>query len=181
MVSGTFLPRFADRIVDAILAFRPRFLTMFLPMVFSILATARRQGLAARSLFAGIDTLVVTGAPITPGMRQHLQELTKVKRVTELAGSSENLLAVDCVHAQGLHLVPDTCYAEVIDRASGDSRCPICERGSVVHSSVIAAGSLYLRYDGGDVGIIDRSPCPCGLPSPRIKAARALGRLLHHR
>jgi phenylacetate-coenzyme A ligase PaaK-like adenylate-forming protein len=34
---------------------------------------------------------------------------------------------------------------------------------------VIAAGSLYLRYDGGDVGILDSSPCPCGLPSPRIK------------
>ncbi len=45
VVSGTFLPRFADRIVDAILRFHPRFLTMFLPMVFSILATARRQGL----------------------------------------------------------------------------------------------------------------------------------------
>jgi phenylacetate-CoA ligase len=168
VVSGTFLPRFADRIVDAILAFRPRFLTMFLPMVFSILATAQRRGLSGDRLFAGIETLLVTGAPITPGMRRHLQELTKVLRVTELAGSSENLLAVDCVHAQGLHLVPDTCYAEVIDRATGNPM-PDNERGAVVHSGVIAAGSLYLRYDGGDVGIIDRSPCPCGLPSPRIK------------
>ena len=168
VVSGTFLPRFADRIVDAILAFRPRFITMFLPMVFSILATARRQGLSGEQLFAGVETLVVTGAPITPGMRAHLQELTKVKRVAEIAGSSENLLAVDCVHAQGLHLVPDTCYAEVLDRKTGR---PVAdkERGSVVHSSVIAAGSLYLRYDGGDVGIVDSSPCPCGLPSPRIK------------
>src|SRR5271166_3487524 len=77
VVSGTFLPRFADRIVYAISAFRPRFLTMFLPMVFSILATARRQGLSGEQLFAGVDTLVVTGAPITPGMRSHLQELTK--------------------------------------------------------------------------------------------------------
>jgi phenylacetate-CoA ligase len=168
VVSGTFLPRFADRIIDAILAFHPRFLTMFLPMVFSILATARRQGLSGEELFAGIETLVVTGAPITPGMREHLQDLTKVKRVTELAGSSENLLAVDCVHARGLHLVPDTCHAEVIDRKTGLAM-PDGVRGSVVHSSVIAAGSLYLRYDGGDVGILDRSPCPCGLPSPRIK------------
>jgi len=168
VVSGTFLPRFADRIVDAILAFHPRFVTMFLPMVFSLLAAARRQGLNGDQLFAGIETLVVTGAPITPGMRAHLQELTKVKRVAEIAGSSENLLAVDCPHAQGLHLVPDTCYAEVLDRKTGRPM-PDKERGSVVHSSVIPAGSLYLRYDGGDVGILDRSPCPCGLPSPRIK------------
>ena len=168
VVSGTFLPRFADRIVDAILRFHPRFLTMFLPMVFSIIAAARRQGLSGEQLFTGVETLVVTGAPITPGMRMHLQELTRVKRVTELAGSSENLLAVDCIHAQGLHLVPDTCYAEVLDRKT---RLPMPdgERGSVVHSSVIAAGSLYLRYDGGDVGVLDKSLCPCGLPSPRIK------------
>ena len=168
VVSGTFLPRFADRIIDAIRAFHPRFLTMFLPMVFSILATAKRQGLTGAQLFAGVETLVVTGAPITPGMRAHLQELTRVNRVTELAGSSENLLAVDCVRAQGLHLVPDTCYAEVIDRKTG-LPMPDHERGSVVHSSIIPAGSLYLQYDGGDVGIIDRSPCPCSLPSPRIK------------
>lgn len=168
VVSGTFLPRFADRIVDAILAFRPRFLTMFLPMVFSILATARRRGHDGERLFSSVETLVVTGAPITPGMRAHLEELTIVKRVAELAGSSENLLAVDCTHAQGLHVVPDTCYAEVIDRKTGRAVAD-GERGSVVHSSVIAAGSLYLRYDGGDVGVLDRSPCPCGLPSPRIK------------
>src|SRR6202022_3295401 len=106
------------------------------------------QGLSGEKLFAGVDTLVVTGAPITPGMRTHLQELTKVRRVTELAGSSENLLAVVCVPANGLHLVPDTCYAEVIDRETGNPASD-GNRGSVVHSSVIAAGSLYLRYDGG--------------------------------
>ncbi len=168
VVSGTFLPRFADRIVDAMIAFRPRFLTMFLPMVFSILSTARRDGISGDQLFAGVETLVVTGAPITPGMRAHLQDLTRVKRVAEIAGSSENLLAVDCAHAAGLHVVPDTCYVEVLDRKSGR---PVADgqRGAVVHSSIIAAGSLYLRYDGGDAGVIDRSPCPCGLPSPRIK------------
>ena len=168
VVSGTFLPRFADRIVDALRAFHPRFLTMFLPMVFSIISTAARQGIAAERLFEGVETLVVTGAPITPGMRLHLQDLTRVQRITELAGSSENLLAVECLHAQGLHVVPDTCYVEVIDRHSGNPMSDN-QRGAVVHSGVIAEGSLYLRYDGGDIGIIDRTPCPCGLPSPRIK------------
>jgi phenylacetate-coenzyme A ligase PaaK-like adenylate-forming protein len=119
-------------------------------------------------LFGGVETLVVTGAPITPGMRSHLKNLLKVGRVAEIAGSSENLLAVDCVRGEALHVVPDTCYAEVIDRNSGQAAGDGV-RGSVVHSSTIPAGSLYLRYDGGDVGVIDRSHCPCGLPSPRIK------------
>lgn len=168
VISGTFLPRFADRIVDALVSFRPRFLTMFLPMVFSILNAARRQNIGAAEVFKGLETLVVTGAPITPGMRAHLRNLLGIPRVAEIAGSSENLLAVDCARGGMLHVVPDTCYVEVLDRKSGEPAAD-GERGSVVHCGTIPAGSLYLRYDGGDAGIIDRLPCPCGLPSPRIK------------
>jgi phenylacetate-CoA ligase len=172
VVSGTLLPRFADRIIDAIVRFRPRFVSMFLPMVFSMLAAARQRGLGSERVFNTVETLVVTGAPITPGMRAHLKEVTGVSRIGEIAGSSENLLAVDCVRARGLHVVPDTCYAQIVDRKTGRPAAD-GERGAVVHSSVIPSGSLYLRYDGGDAGVIDHSPCPCGLPSPRI---RLLGR-----
>ncbi len=168
VVSGTYLPRFADRIVDAIWKFRPSFVTMFLPMVFSILATARRQGIGGKELFAGVESLVVTGAPITPGMRRHLKVLTGVGRVAEIAGTSENLLAVDCGYANDLHVVPDTCYVEVLDPKT---RKPVSagEQGAIVNSALVPAGSMYIRYDAGDVGTIDHSPCRCGLPSPRIK------------
>ncbi len=168
VVSGTYLPRFADRVVDALVHFRPRFVTMFLPMVFSILDAARRRGIAGNELFAGVGSLVVTGAAITPGMRAHLKDLTGVERVAEIAGTSENLLAVDCAYAEGLHVVSDTCHAQVIDRKTG---LPVAdgERGSVVHCALIPYGSLYLRYDSGDVGVINHTPCACGLPSPRIK------------
>jgi phenylacetate-coenzyme A ligase PaaK-like adenylate-forming protein len=37
-------------------------------------------------------------------------------------------------------------------------------------------GSMYIRYDGGDIGTLDGAPCSCGLPSPRLKI---LGRKEH--
>jgi phenylacetate-CoA ligase len=168
VVSGTYLPRFADRIVDAIQHFRPKFVTMFLPMVFSILATARRLGISGSQLFASVESLVVTGAPITPGMRSHLSVLTGVGRVAEIAGTSENLLAVDCPRAEGLHVVPDTCYAEVLDP---QTQRPLAdgEPGMMVSTALIAAGSLFIRYDAGDIGILHHEPCRCGLAAPRIK------------
>ena len=172
VVSGTYLPRFADRIVDALRRFRPAFVTMFLPMVFSILAEGRRQGLEPRAVFDGVETLVVTGAPITRGMRRHLREVTGVERVAEIAGTSENVLAVDCERGDGLHVVPDTCYVEVLSLPAG-TPAPPGERGSIVHCYLIDEGSIYLRYDSGDAGEIDPSPCACGRPSPRI---RMLGR-----
>lgn len=169
VVSGTYLPRFSDRILEAVRRFRPRFLILFLPMVFSLLAEGRRKGLAAADVFGSVERLVVTGAPITAGMREHLQAVTGVGRVIELAGSSENLLAAECGVSPGLHVVPDTCHVEVL-APEGE------ERGRVVHSTMVPWGSMYIRYDGGDIGTLDPAPCPCGLPSPRLKI---LGRAEH--
>jgi len=168
VVSGTYLPRSADRIVDALRRFRPRFVTMFLPMVFPILSAARRIGLEPRALFDGVEMLLVTGAPITPGMRAHLREELGIPRVTEIAGTSESVLAVECAEGCGLHVVPDTCYVEVLDRGTS---APVenAARGTLVHSFLIPEGSIYLRYDSEDAATIDRTPCPCGLASPRIK------------
>ena len=168
VVSGTYLPRFADRIVEAYRRFRPRFVNMFLPMVFSLLAEGRRQGLEGRAVFDGVETLAVTGAPLTPGMRDHLVAETGVRRVAELAGTSESLLAADCAEGRGLHLVPDTCHADVLDR---ETLRPVAdaERGTIVHVFLVAEGSMFIRYDAEDVAVIDRSACPCGLPSPRVK------------
>ena len=116
----------------------------------------------------------MTGAPITPGMRDHLVRITGVGRIIELAGSSENLLAVECGRQSGLHVVPDTCWVEVLDDAGGPAAPG--ERGTVVHTSMVPWGSIYIRYDGGDLGTLDPTPCPCGLPSPRMKI---LGRAEH--
>ena len=161
VVSGTYLPRFSDRILEAVRRFRPRFLILFLPMVFSLLHEGRRKGLAAADVFGSVERLIVTGAPITAGMREHLRATTGVGRVVELAGSSENLLAAECGVAPGLHVVPDTCHVEVL--------APEGERGPVVHTTMVPWGSMYIRYDGGDIGTLDSGPCPCGLPSPRLK------------
>jgi phenylacetate-coenzyme A ligase PaaK-like adenylate-forming protein len=43
------------------------------------------------------------------------------------------------------------------------------QRGSIVHCYLIAAGSMYVRYDSEDAAVMDSTPCACGLPSPRIK------------
>jgi len=168
VVSGTYLPRYADRIVDALRRFRPRHVAMFLPMIFPIIAAASRTGLEPRALFDGVEVLLVTGAPITAGMARHLRETTGVGRISEAAGTTEGALAVSCAENRGLHVVPDTCIIEALDPRT---REPVRagERGTMVHSFLIPEGSVYLRYDSEDVVTIDQAPCACGLASPRIK------------
>ncbi len=168
VVAGTYLPRFAPRIVDCLLAFRPRFVILFLPMLFSLVAEARRRGLAPRELFASVERVNAVGAPLTPGLRRHLEQLVGIETLVDMAGTSENLLAVECHRQAGLHVVPDTCYVEVLDRNTGTPVAP-GERGTVVFCTTVPWGSIYLRYGAGDAGTIDWRPCPCGLPSPRMK------------
>ncbi|HLF41216.1 MAG TPA: hypothetical protein VI854_07055, partial [Acidimicrobiia bacterium] len=98
----------------------------------------------------------------------HLQRVTGIPAIIELAGSTENLLAVECGRADGLHVVPDTSHIEILDPSSGGPAAP-GERGAVVHTTMVPWGSVYIRYDGGDLGTIDPTACPCGLPSARIK------------
>ena len=168
VVSGTFLPRFADRLADALVSFRPRFLWTFLPMLFSLLAATDTGGREARDLFSSVESLVVAGAPVSPGMISYLQGRTGVRRVVEFAGVSENLLAVACGEGEGLHIVPDTCYVEVLDPSTGQPSAP-GERGTVVLSTTVPWGSVYLRYRTGDLAWSDPGCCRCGLPSPRVK------------
>lgn len=168
VVSGTYLPRYTERIVDAIRRFHPRYVTMFLPMVFPMMVAAKRMGLPPRTLFDGVEVLLVTGAPITAGMELHLKAVTGVARISEAAGATEGVLATSCMERRGLHVAPDTCYVEAVDPIT---RLPSAdgERGTLVHCFLIPEGSVYLRYDTEDVVTIDHAPCPCGLPSPRIK------------
>jgi phenylacetate-CoA ligase len=168
MVAGTYLPRFADRIVDCILAFRPRFVIIFLPMLFSLLAEAPRRGLPAHELFASVERINAVGAPLTPALQRHLEQRAGVGTLVEMAGTSENVLAVECGRHAGLHVVPDTCYVEVLDRHTGTAVGP-GQRGTVVHCTTVPWGSIYLRHDTGDAATLDREPCGCGLPSPRMK------------
>ncbi|HUE37855.1 MAG TPA: AMP-binding protein, partial [Candidatus Binatia bacterium] len=168
VVSGTYLPRYAERIVDALRRFRPRYVTMFLPMVFPMLAAARRLGLEPRALFDGVEVLIVTGAPNTAGLARHLRETTGVGRISEVAGMTEGVLAMSCAEGSGLHVTPDTCYVEVVDPSTSKA-VAANERGTMVHCFLIPEGSVYLRYDSEDVATLDDSPCACGLPSPRLK------------
>ena len=134
---------------------------------FRILHTARRQGFAGDQLFAGVETLVVTGAPRSRrGCAGISGSSRKLGASTESPGPVKTFLRWT-VPAPRTSPGPNTCHAEVIGR---ETRRPVADGARLSRAlSRHTLGSLYVRYDGGDVSVIDHSPCPCGLPSPRIK------------
>lgn len=165
---GTFLPRFAEGFLDTLVDLRPSFVSLFLPMLYALLAECRRRGLSPARAFAGVQSLLVVGAPLTPRARRSLKEELGVGDLFEGAGNPEGLIAMECAQHLGHHYFVDACYVEIIDPATGRP-LPPGHRGSVVVSTLVPHGTVHLRYDTEDVGEMFPEPCRCGRTWPVLE------------
>jgi phenylacetate-CoA ligase len=165
---GTFLPRFSGEFLDALLDLRPQFVSLFLPMLYALLAECARRGARPEEVFRSVTSLVVNGAPLTPRSREALKEELGVNDLFEGLGSSEGLVAMECSFHRGHHVFVDTCYVEVVHPVTKELLAPGM-RGSVVVTSLIPHGSVYIRYDTGDLGEMLMHRCQCGRTWPLLE------------
>ena len=75
-------------------------------------------------------------------------------------------IACECDKHNGLHIFNDFFLVEIVD-ANGN---PVKdgEKGWVAVTDLMNRVMPLLRYRIGDIGAIDRTPCQCGLDSPRL-------------
>ncbi len=165
---GTFLPRYSANFLATIKDTRPDFISMFLPMLYALLAECRRRRLNPRAAFKGVKNLLLVGAPMTPRSRESLKAELGVRDVFEGLGNPEGLTAMECSRHRGHHLFMDCCHVEIVDPKSGKP-LPPGNRGTVVLTSLIPHGTLYLRYDSEDLGEILPESCACGSTWPLMK------------
>lgn len=165
---GTFVPHFAAEYLAVLLDLRPQFAHFFLPMLYALLAECRRRGLEPSQVFGSFETMAVGGAPMTPRARDHLKAELGVRDLFEGAGSAEGLVAMECSAHQGHHVFVDVCHVEVVDPESGQV-LPPGQRGTVVLTTLVPSGSVYIRYDTEDIGEILPGRCPCGRTWPRLE------------
>lgn len=165
---GTFLPQFSSTFLDTLTDARPEFVSIFLPMLYALLAECRRRGTSPRLPFASVKSVLVVGAPMTPRSREHLREELGVADIFEGLGNPEGLTAMECSFHRGHHIFLDCCYVEIIDPKSGQS-LPPGKRGNVVITSLIPYGSIYIRYDTEDLGEILPYRCECGRTWPLME------------
>jgi phenylacetate-CoA ligase len=165
---GTFLPHYAAHFLNAILDVKPAFISIFLPMLYALLAECRRRDIKPARAFRRVESILVVGAPMTPLSRVKLKEQLGVKDIFEGLGNPEGLTAMECPHHLGHHIFLDCCYVEIVNPATGRA-LPAGARGNVVITSLIPHGSVYIRYDTEDFGAIFAQPCTCGRTWPLME------------
>jgi phenylacetate-CoA ligase len=165
---GTFLPRFAGNFVSVLTELKPDFVSMFLPMLHVLLAELRRRNLDPAVAFRSVKSLLLVGAPMTPRSREKLRKELGVPKIFEGLGNPEGLTAMECSFHCGHHIFMDGCYVEILDPKTGE-RLPPGKRGTVVITSLIPYGSIYIRFDTEDLGEILPNPCECGRSWPLME------------
>lgn len=165
---GTFLPRFSGNFLDTLVDAKPDFVSMFLPMLYALLAECRRRGISPRVPFDSVKYLLLVGAPLTPRSREKLKEDLRVVDIFEGLGNPEGLTAMECSLHHGHHIFLDCCYVEIVDPRSGEL-LPPGKRGNVIITSLIPHGSVFIRYDSEDIGEILPHRCKCGRTWPLME------------
>ncbi|MFP5383560.1 MAG: phenylacetate--CoA ligase family protein [Gammaproteobacteria bacterium] len=152
---------------------RPGYVVAMTPMVLALIRDLDQAGVDPRSVFEGVETLMVLGLPLTPGLRRYLARRTGAA-VWDRGGSTEGLSLDECRCQDAPHVNVDVAWAEVVD-AEGQPVSP-GTRGHLVFSKMNNSPSPMIRYDAGDLAVMTAEPCACGNPMPRL---RLLGRAEH--
>jgi phenylacetate-CoA ligase len=111
--------------------------------------------------------------PWTEGMRRHIQEDTGIRAfdiygLTEIIGPG---VGCECQYQDGLHLLEDHFYPEIVDPVTGES-LPDGERGELVFTTLSKQAMPMIRFRTHDVTRLIPEPCPCGRTIRRMERVR---------
>ncbi|MFD3218930.1 phenylacetate--CoA ligase family protein [Bacillus sp. BR_7a] len=113
-----------------------------------------------------IKKVVIGGEGASQGMRGLIAKSWGAE-VKQFYGSTE----IGCVGytcEQGhYHLTAGNAYLEIID--DNGERVPNGTTGKVVLSTLGKVATPLIRYETGDIGLIETTPCECGRTLPRIQ------------
>jgi phenylacetate-CoA ligase len=109
---------------------------------------------------------------ITTAMVLHEHERVLIERVFECRvtnryGCEEvSLIACECEQHQGLHINAESVYVEVMQ---DDKPAPLGEPGKIVVTDLTNRAMPIIRYEVGDIGVINSRLCECGRGLPLLE------------
>ena len=122
--------------------------------VLDLIATRVAEGRLAWPLPPGL--IVVSSAEaLFPEQRKNIAQALGA-RVVNLYGCREvGIVALECAEAGGMHLMEERVLVDVVPSEDGGP-------GRLLVTDLDNVGFPFLRYEIGDLGAIDPTPCACG-------------------
>jgi len=164
---GSMGIEYTDSFLQTLASERPEFITTTAPFLLSLIRRSTGAAIRPHELFKGVRSVVVVGLPLTPRMREFLRDRLQVGDVFERGGTQEGAATDECREHTAPHVHEDVCYLEVLDDAGVQVAPGI--RGRLIVTKLGTAGSIFVRYDTGDVAAFAPGQCPCECGFRRLK------------
>lgn len=124
----------------------------------------------AEAMRAGIEhrpgALITTAVAMSDALRERLSAWFRCPVIDWYSLTETGPLGYACRAGRGYHLLSPDVFVEVLDE--GGAPVAEGERGEVTVTGGRNPFVPLLRYRTGDFGRLDRGPCSCGDPTPRL-------------
>jgi phenylacetate-CoA ligase len=118
-------------------------------------------------------TIMTSGSVLFPEVRARIKEVFH-SIIFDRYGSREvGDIACNCAKSEGLHLVPDIHYLEIVDDKGEEVKQE--EAGNIIVTLLTNYTMPLIRYKIGDMGILSERNCQCGRESPLLE--KVVGRI----
>ncbi len=160
----------SDRLLHILKEFKPTVTWTTPSYAWYLGETARNSGIDPAKDLA-IRRIIVAGEPggSIPATRKAIEELWNAELydfygISDIFGACAGM----CPQKDGLHLLEDHIYLEVLDIKTGE---PVKDGspGEMVLTTQRKKARPLIRFRTGDIITADRSPCACGRTHVRIK------------
>lgn len=122
-----------------------------------------------RRTLPGVTCAIAAAEPLYDDARRRIEEAFGVPLANTYGSREFMSIAAECESRRGLHIHAENLVVETRDRdGTGPSEILVTD----LHNF----GMPFVRYETGDLGCIDDTPCPCGRGLPRLESVE--GRVL---
>ena len=156
-------PAKLDGFVAEILAMRPRMVFGYPSALAHIARHAEARGQRLDDL--GIKVAFVTSERLYDDQRAQIARTFGCAVANGYGGRDAGFIAHECPEG-GMHISAEDIVVEVVN-SSGEI-LPAGESGEIVVTHLATREFPFIRYRTGDIGILRRSPCPCGRGLPML-------------
>ncbi len=161
-IPPTFLRYRFREFNDQLKRFRPKVIQAYARSLALFARYLKDHGIQAYSP----KSIITSAETLTDEDRQLIESVFSAPVFNRYGCREFSVVASECEQHDGLHIMAEGLYVEVLvdGRPAADG-----ELGKIVVTDLLNRGMPLIRYEIGDMGALDHSPCPCGRGLPRLR------------
>jgi phenylacetate-CoA ligase len=111
--------------------------------------------------------IMTSAGVLYPEVRARIEEIFRAPIFNRYGSREVGDIGCNCKKYQGLHIIPDIHYIEILDEQGKEAKPG--ERGEIVVTLLTNYTMPLIRYKIGDRGILSEIECSCGRGFPLLK------------